>query len=145
MADTRAEAKGLPGPLLVGVEADRFAHAVSRWVDSGFDRRLAPYVWPDETTQRMYDLYDAWANRGYEDDSPHWPPRTQRGRLLHGKDADGRRTVSLESFEGYSPAAARITVWGLDGELDAELAGEGLGRKSWPKRAAPVEEMLLES
>ena len=61
----RETAKGLPGAMNVGVDAERHSHATTRWRDSGYDMRLVPYVWPDEATQRNYDLYDAWANRGY--------------------------------------------------------------------------------
>ncbi len=76
----RVTAKALPGAMNVGVDAERHSHATARWRDSGYDLRLVPYAWPDEATQRNYDLYDAWANRGYGDDSEFWPPRTLRPR-----------------------------------------------------------------
>ena len=111
---------------------------MARWRDSGYDLRLVPYAWPDEPTQRNYDLYDAWANMGYPDRSEYWPPRTLRGRLLPGKDPDGRRPVSAEGFDGYIPDPSRIMVWGLGGELAAELAERGtLGTRRPVKDASP--------
>lgn len=122
----------------VGVDAERHSHATVRWRDSGYDLRLVPYAWPDEATQRNYDLYDAWANRGYEDDSEFWPPRTLRGRLLHGRQPGGEPAVSMEGWEGYSPDPMRLSVWGINGALHEELAERGtLGTRKIVKRATP--------
>lgn len=134
----RETARALPGAIYVGVAAKRHAHATTRWRDSGYDDRLFPYAWPDEATERNYDLYDAWANRGYEDDSEFWPPRTLRGRLLPGCKVNGEPAVSLESWEGYSPDPMRLSVWGINGALHEELAERGtLGTRKIVKRASP--------
>ncbi|MYA44278.1 MAG: hypothetical protein F4076_03860 [Acidimicrobiaceae bacterium] len=94
--------------------------------------------WPDEATQRNYDLYDAWANRGYEDDSEFWPPRTLRGRLLPGRKVNGEPAVSLEGWEGYSPDPMRLSVWGINGALHEELAERGtLGTRKIIRKALP--------
>ncbi len=133
----RFDAKGAPTPENTGVDAFLHSHATSRWRDSGYDLRLVPYPWPDEATQRNYDLYDAWANTAYPDPSPYWPPRTLRGKLLH-RDATNRRAVSLEGLDGYEPAAGRVMVWGLNGALAEELAERGtLGTRRPAKRARP--------
>ena len=134
----RETVRALPDAIYTGVDAERFAHAMTRWRDSGYDDRLYPYAWPGEGTQRNYDLYDAWANRGYEDDSEFWPPRTLRGRLLHGRKADGKPAVSIEGWEGYDPDARRLTVWGLNGVLHEELAERGtLGTRRIAGKALP--------
>lgn len=104
----RSEAKGLPGAIHIGVDADRFAQAVARWRDSGYDVRLAPYAWSDEATQRYYDLYDAWANRGYEDDSEYWPPRTLRCRLRHGWETPDAASVAARCRAKASTATSRM-------------------------------------
>ena len=134
----RETIKSLPDVLSKGVDAERFEHAMNRWRDSGYDLRLAPYAWPDEATQRNYDLYDAWANRGYEDDSEFWPPRTLRGRLLPGRQPDRKPAVSKEGWEGYSPDPMRLSVWGINGHLHEELAERGtLGTRKIVRRASP--------
>lgn len=134
----RETARSLPGAMNVGVDAERHSHATTRWRDSGYDLRLAPYAWPDEATQRNYDLYDAWANRGYEDNSEFWPPRTLRGRLLQGRQPDGKPAVSREGWDGYSPDPMRLSVWGIDGALHDELAERGtLGTRKTAKMASP--------
>ena len=134
----RETARALPGAIYKGVEAERYAHGMTRWQDSGYDDRLFPYVWPDEGTQRNYDLYDAWANRGYEDDSEFWPPRTLRGRLLHGMQPDGKPAVSREGWDGYEPDRMRLTVWGINGVLHEELAERGtLGTRRVARKALP--------
>ena len=134
----RETARALPLAICTGVEARRLAHATTRWRDSGYDDRLFPYAWPDDDTQRNYDLYDAWMNRGYEDDSEFWPPRTRRGRLLHGRRVDGKQAVSKEGWEGYDPDRSRLTVWGINGTLHEELAERGtLGTRKVVKEASP--------
>ena len=134
----RETVRALPVAIYTGVAARLYAHATARWYDSGYDRRLFPYAWPDDDTQRNYDLYDAWANRGYEDDSEFWPPRTGRGRLLHGRQADGSPAVSKEGWDGYGPDPMRLSVWGIDGALHAELAERGtLGTRKIVKQASP--------
>jgi len=115
----------LPDVLSTGVDAERFEQAMSRWRDSGYDMRLAPYAYPADDTQLHYDLFDAWANRGYEEPSEFWPPRTRRGRLLPGKQPDGRKAVPLAGANGYTPDPSRLTVWGLNGTLHDELAERG--------------------
>jgi len=134
----RTTARALPGAIYLGVAAERHAHATTRWRDSGYDDRLFPYAWPDEATQRNYDLYDAWANRGYEDDSEFWPPRTLCGRLLPGRKVNGEPAVSLEGWEGYSPDPMRLSVWGINGALHEELAERRtLGTRKIVKEASP--------
>ena len=127
-----------PDTLLEGVDAELFSAAMTRWSDSGYDRRLLPYAWYDELSQRHCDLYDAWVNLGYPDDSPYWPPRTLRGRVLHGKDPDGKRAVSREGERGYQPLAWRMDIWGIGGALYVELEERGtLATKERLKVARP--------
>lgn len=134
----RETARALPIAIYAGVASERHAHATTRWRDAGYDDRLFPYAWPDEGTQRNYDLYDAWANRGYEDDSEYWPPRTRRGRLLPGRRANGKPAVSNEGWEGYSPDPRRLSVWGINGALHEELADRGtLGTRKIVRKASP--------
>ena len=84
---------------------------------TGGRRATCSCGWPGRPggTQRNYDLYDAWANAGYAEPSPYWPPRTTRSRLLHGRDASNRRqrAVSTEGFDGYEPDPRRVMAWGL--------------------------------
>ena len=134
----RETVRALPDAIYTGVAARLYAHATARWYDSGYDDRLFPYAWPDDDTQRNYDLYDAWANRGYEDDSEFWPPRTGRSRLLHGRRADGSPAVSKEGWDGYGPDPMRLSVWGINGALHEELAERGtLGTRKIVKEASP--------
>ena len=136
--ETRAEVRGHSGGFFTGPSAELFSQAMERWADSGFDRRLVPYAFPDADTQRNYDLYDAWVNTGYAEPSPYWPPRTRRGRLLPGFDVDDNPAVSIEGMEGYEPDPRRIEVWGLGGELATELEQRGtLGTRRRVRRARP--------
>ncbi len=133
----KREAMTLPLIPLIGVEADMWTHAVARWADAGYDIRLFPHVYPDDATQRSYDLYDAWCNMGYEDHSEYWPLRDLTGKLHHGVDTHGKPAVSKRGADGYVPTT-RSGAWGVGGELDRELAERGtLGVRYPPKTAKP--------
>ncbi len=127
----------LPIVPMNSVESAIYAHATSRWRDSGYDDRLFPYVYPNEATQRCYDLYDAWVNTGYEPSSEYWPPRTLEGVEKPGVDAHGRPAVCLRGAQGYVPTT-RQAAWGVGGVLDEELAEHGtLGFRHVPRVARP--------
>ena len=105
-----------------GVDAKRYSRAMQRLRVSGYDLRLAPYVWADDITQRYYDLFDAWVNRGYGT-SDYWPPRRGK-KVIVGKDPDGAQP-QLNLSVSYRPDPSRIAVWGIGGTLEAELAERG--------------------
>ena len=125
----------LPLIPLIGVAADMHAHAVARWADSGYDDRLFPYTYPDEVTQRSYDLYDAWCNTGYEENSEYWPLRDLDGVEAHGVDAHGRPAECQRGSDGYEPTT-RQAAWGVGGVLDRELAERGTLGVRYPPRVA---------
>ena len=120
---TREQEQAQPVVGLTGIDADLYSQAMTRFITSGGDMRLAPYAWPDDITQRYYDLYDAWANRGYSEPSPYWPPR-RGATLIVGVDPDGNPPQRVRD-RLYRPHQARIGVWGVGGILEGELAERG--------------------
>lgn len=53
-----------PMAFLTGEAGEQYALATVRWRHSGYDKRLAPVINPDEAQRALYDAYD----RG------EWPP-----------------------------------------------------------------------